>query len=176
MRAFIAIELPDEIRGAIYSLGLKVPGKISRVAEQNIHITLQFLGDISEGDAESVMGAVKGIRVEKFTAKADGISYFGGRDIHTVYAKITDNGEITGIYSKLHAALSKCGIKVEQDRQYIPHATIARVKQENAELRKFIGQNSSHYFGSFEVTSICIMESILTEKGPEYTKILEQSI
>ena len=176
MRAFIAIELPEAIRNEMFALGLKMPGRISRVAADNIHITLQFLGEISERDATLAIKAIKGISSEQFNAEAKGISYFRAKKIHTVYAKITDSGRVVDTYSEIQSRFSNLGIKVDQDRQYVPHATIARVKQEDPELSEFIDQNSSHYFGRFKVTSICMIKSVLTGKEPAYTKIFEQNI
>ena len=53
IRSFFAIDIPDEIRGAIgkvsYQLKASLPGIPLRwVAPQNIHLTLRFLGEISQ--------------------------------------------------------------------------------------------------------------------------------
>lgn len=173
MRAFIAIEMPKKIRESIYQFGSGIPGKISRVAESNIHVTLQFLGNIADESAAKAIDEIKKVDAESFSAEADGISYFGGREIRTVFAKIIDHGKITSIYSSIGKGLADSGINQDTEKKYIPHATIARIKEENVELRAFIGQNSSHHFGKFSVNSICFMKSILTEKGPLYSTVYE---
>ena len=51
MRAFIAIELPEEMRNALAQAQSHLKytgGDVKWVAEDNIHLTLKFLGEISE--------------------------------------------------------------------------------------------------------------------------------
>ncbi len=57
LRAFIAIELPSEIRSAIYKatagLHLAFDRSLVRwVAQHNLHLTLKFLGDVSPSKVE----------------------------------------------------------------------------------------------------------------------------
>ncbi len=173
MRAFIAIELPKDVRKRIYEFGLDLPGKVSRVAEENIHITLQFLGDISDETASDIIDEIKTVNEGRFTAEANGTSYFGGHEIRAVFAKIIDSGKISRIYLDLEARLAARGIKAGREEAYVPHATIARIKRGNAEIKAFISQNAAHNFGRFDVTSICLRKSVLTEKGSVYSTMYE---
>ena len=61
IRAFIAFELPENIRSFIGSIqkNLKYDGFDARwVRPENIHITLKFLGNINEADTEKISAAI----------------------------------------------------------------------------------------------------------------------
>ena len=176
MRTFVAIEIPAEMRRKIYSIGEKIPGRLSRVSEENIHITLQFLGELDEDGLASAESALNKISGQPFGVIIKGISFFGGRDVHTIYANVIDQGRIKVIYSDAGKLLSDAGLDFESEREYVPHATIARVKDGSAKIREFIGQNSDHLFGEFEIDSICLKRSVLSEKGPIYTTLYERKL
>jgi 2'-5' RNA ligase len=176
MRTFVAIEIPQEIRVKIHALGGKIPGRLSRMAIDNIHITLLFLGDINSEQLAKVQRAIATINVKPFSIAIKGISYFGGREMHTIFANVTDDGQTKAVYLELSELLLSFGIKVEHSREYIPHVTIARVKEGNADTREFIGRNSGQEFGEFNVSAICIKQSVLSEKGPVYTTLFERKL
>ena len=116
-----------------------------RVSIDNIHITLQFLGDVSEEKAAKAKEALERIREVPFKATIKGISHFGGRDMHTIFANVQDGGRIKGIFLDIGKSLSDVEIDFETEREYIPHVTIARVKQGGAEIKEFITQNSERH-------------------------------
>ncbi len=176
MRTFFAIEIPEEIRKNIHSAGEEMPGWLSRVSIDNIHITLQFLGDVSEEKAAKAKEALERIREVPFKATIKGISHFGGRDVHTIFANVQDGGRIKGIFLDIGKSLSDVEIDFETEREYIPHVTIARVKQGGAEIKEFITQNSERMFGEFEIKSVCLKKSVLTGKGPVYTTLYERKL
>ena len=175
MRAFVAIELPKEIRERLYAFSAGIPGRITRVPEENLHITILFLGEIGDGPAARAIEEVDKIDAATFTAEASGVSYFGGSNMQSIFARIEDRGRISSIHRLLREGLS--GITRSEDRkQYVPHATIARAKKDSHEARTFINLNSARAFGRFEVTSLCVKESVLTGNGPRYSTIHEHKL
>lgn len=175
MRAFIAIELPKEIRERLYAFSAGIPGRITRVSEENLHITVLFLGEIGDGQAVRAIEEVNKIDASPFMAEANGVSYFGDSHMQSIFARIDDHGRISSMYRLLREGLS--GMTGSGDRkQYVPHATIARAKKDNREVMAFINLNSTNAFGRFEVTSLCVKKSVLTDKGPEYSTIHEHKL
>ena len=64
MRAFIAIDLPTEIKQALAKLRdkLKTCGAdVKWVEAENLHLTLKFLGEVSEGKIGTVQGIIAGV-------------------------------------------------------------------------------------------------------------------
>ena len=108
MRTFVAIEIPKAIRSEIYSLGTKIPGKLSRVSEDNIHITLQFLGELGDKEVSLAVDALQKLSAEPFTATIKGVSYFGDQEVRTIYANIIDEGMIKKNIFRHHKPPMRC--------------------------------------------------------------------
>lgn len=176
MRTFVAIEIPEGIRREIYSVGLMIPGKVSRVSERNIHITLQFLGELDEATLPNAKKALDGIKAEPFPVSVRGISYFGRHEVRTIYANVIDDGATARIYKKAARLLNLAGLSFETERSYVPHATIARLKQPNEEAEEFVSRNLDRIFGEFRVSSICLKSSVLSAEGPVYTNLYEREL
>jgi len=55
MRAFISLELPEEIKKEIVKIQNKLPEFIGKKTEkQNLHLTLKFLGEVGEEELEKI--------------------------------------------------------------------------------------------------------------------------
>src|SRR3954464_5667215 len=71
MRLFTAIELPADVReslaGAQTSLKQKLSGKISWTAPRNLHLTLKFLGEVSDADVVRVCDALRTVSATSFS-------------------------------------------------------------------------------------------------------------
>lgn len=175
MRTFLAIDLPKELRTAMHDVCMEMPGRSVQVPEENIHLTLYFLGDIDEariGEAEKVMDS---INAKKFEAEVRGLSFFVTPAVQTVFAKVSDNGCSSDLYSSLSLGLSKIGFTPEL-REYVPHITLARMKRDDPKTKDFIKKNSDTFFGSFAANSISLKSSQLSKKGAIYTSLYEREL
>src|SRR3990172_5088457 len=82
IRAFIAIELPDEIRQRLGQLEtqLKTGGQqqVRWVNPESIHLTLKFLGNISSGRVGEITGAMEAAarEIPLFTIDVQGTGVF----------------------------------------------------------------------------------------------------
>ena len=59
MRVFIAVNLPDGVKEELLKYKYDVPAKWTK--KENIHITLSFLGYVSDERLESILRAVEGV-------------------------------------------------------------------------------------------------------------------
>ena len=86
MRAFIAIELPEEIRDELRRRQQAFHAICPRSAvcrdarwtrPEGIHLTLKFLGEISEDTSQRVIEALDGLgTVKKFQVEVRGFGFF----------------------------------------------------------------------------------------------------
>lgn len=169
-RVFIAINLPEEIKKEIYGkLSAKIPKEgCKAVARENLHITLQFIGYVSDGgigEIKQKMAALKETQSRPFGVSLSGTGEFNGR-VLWLGAREGD-AEICRIAEALGEAL---GIK---DERFHPHVTLARNKSlSSAEFGKIASALEKENYGArFEVKSVDLMESILKPQGPEYRKL-----
>ncbi len=96
VRAFIALELSDEIKNELTSAQQTLRGCRSRltfVNPGNIHVTAKFLGDVDERDLPEVIAALKKITFIPFPVTAGKVTVNNPRRPHTVWCTIDDAGE-----------------------------------------------------------------------------------
>ena len=177
MRAFIALDVPEEIRQRAETLGneFRMDG-ITLVKGDAMHITLQFLGEIDAAAGEKVVEAMKEVKRTPFRVSLSGLSYFTPRLIRVIFVELNGGGqEVKELYGKLSKVLSAKGIAFGQENDYTPHFTIARVKRvgDMRRLREALAKNSKAELGSFNATSIALKESTLTPEGPVYRTLYE---
>jgi RNA 2',3'-cyclic 3'-phosphodiesterase len=168
-RVFIAINLPDNIKNKLadyQSKWLNLPARWTK--EENLHITLAFLGDTAEEELLEVFKLAEKAagKYEPFFINLKKIIYGPKKGSpRMVWAE----GEKSEELGKLSFELNR-----EQGRSYIPHITLARLKtwefkQMEPEERPEINEDIDF---NFQVSSIEVMESELKRGGPTYT-ILE---
>ena len=179
MRAFISVELPDDIKEKIVGIvdTLKEAGQgVKWVEKKNLHITLKFLGWVPDEKIDNlkelVREAAKGHKI--FNAKFEELGTFPpGKHPRVVWVGTSKGAEeLKNIAISLEKSLSKAGYRAEE-REFTAHITIGRVKEKKkiGELVKAIDSNKNAKFGETVVGEICIMKSTLTPKGPAYEVI-----
>ncbi|MBP2143995.1 2'-5' RNA ligase [Methanococcus voltae] len=194
MRCFLAIELDEEInlkinefkKDLINELNSKnenngnntnnTNNKIKFVEDENIHITVKFLGDISEKQLEDLK-KVK-LNINK-NIEVKGLGIFPNKyEPRVLWIGISDLEEE---FKEVDKKLSKIGFKREYGVNYtkkiIAHLTIGRIKNINYDTKKWILQlvknNKSLEFGSCNINKISLKKSTLTPNGPIYETIHE---
>ncbi|MDE1871406.1 MAG: RNA 2',3'-cyclic phosphodiesterase [Candidatus Micrarchaeota archaeon] len=172
VRAFIAIDLPDHIKDGILELDRELEERARPVSKENMHITLLFLGEISEEKILLVKGAMNAVEAKPFKSSVKGVDTLPGRAPRVLFAKIgIGKKEMIDMYGSLANAVRDSGIVIES-REYIPHLTIARIKGfDRQAIGEFVERNSSVEFGEFVCDRITLRKSVLTGKGPVYTDL-----
>jgi RNA 2',3'-cyclic 3'-phosphodiesterase len=180
MRLFLAINLPAGLRKALFELAgpLSKQQGIRLVMGENIHITLKFLGDVEQDDVGNIISALDGIGCggivldgiipKPFNVSLEGLGAFPSlNNIRVVWAGCREGAD--GIVS-LHETVEARLPQFPKDRDFHPHATLARFKyaKEKKALSDFIQENKKRVFGSFELGSFELMKSELSPDGASY--------
>ena len=159
MRAFIAIEVPDYIKEKLVELQKELEGNcIKKVPPENMHITLNFLGEKTAEEVESITEKLRSMRVKtnKITVGGTGafpskhyirVVWVGARGCENIAEKTCFTGECV-----------KHG-----------HITIARVKC-RVDLEGFFKKHTEE-LGSFVPREMVVYESILKRPNPEYIEV-----
>ncbi|HIE41289.1 MAG TPA: RNA 2',3'-cyclic phosphodiesterase [Candidatus Aenigmarchaeota archaeon] len=171
MRCFIAINLPNEIKKEIWKISKKIPEEgIKKVTEENLHITLKFLGEVDNNQIEKIKYNLKEIKFNKFCVKLTGIGFFPNKNfIRVVWVSVGEGKEeIKKLQKMIDEKLLR--LKFNKEKIFEPHLTIARIKfLKNKEFLKELEKIKFNY--TLEVESFELMHSILQKKGPIYKKI-----
>jgi 2'-5' RNA ligase len=187
MRAFIAIELPKELREFLSRMQdqLKTSGgDIKWVAPDNIHLTLKFLGEIDDEKFAKIVKIIEGVTKETlpFPMRISSIGAFPKIDYPRVIWTGVDKGdkEAKQIVKELEAKIEKLGIPKEE-RAFSSHITIGRTRS-NLNREKLVAElkNLENKPGGenleFSVTKITLFKSTLTPKGPIYEVLQEANL
>ena len=183
-RAFIAIELPEEIIAFIRKIqeGLRSYGFKARwVRPENIHLTLKFLGDINNEDIKKAGDAIISAASENASMSlgAKGIGFFPGvkrsRVIWTGIAGQTR--ELAELQKTLDGKLDTIGFPKEK-RPFKGHLTIARIKRK-IDARRLV--DAMKEFGRFEsktfmADEVILFKSELKPSGAVYTKLMSAAL
>ena len=130
-RGFIGIDIDDFPKIIEFEKEIKkTNSKIKLVELKNIHITLKFLGDTSEGQIRNIENIMKNAiqDIESFNITLKGAGVFPNKKyIKIIWIGIHQGEPIIEIAYRIDKQLSNIGFKREK-KVFSPHLTIARVK------------------------------------------------
>jgi 2'-5' RNA ligase len=184
IRAFIAIEISDEVREGLKALqqDLKRTGaRVGWVAPENIHLTLVFLGDVFRSQVEPLANVLDVVAAEivPFRYEVAGSGFFGSlRSPRVIWVGVNEQGNaVTEIQARAVAAVREVGLKTE-DRPFHPHLTLGRIRSAGRveELTSLLASAKSTTFGSVEVRRLLLMQSHLEHQGVRYSVLHESAL
>ncbi len=181
MRTFVAIELDKEIKDTLSAFIQKLDTgerNIRWIKSQGMHLTLKFLGEVSEdkiSDVKTVMGNIVP-DFSPFHLRFNGTGTFPpqARIPRIVWIGIEKNETLHMIHTRIEKELHKIHFPKE-NRKFQPHLTLGRVKEPH-NLDKVIerlDQNRNTEFGTMVVDRIMLFKSTLKPTGAEYTMLSE---
>jgi 2'-5' RNA ligase len=181
MRTFIAVELPEETKEELQGLArqLRRAGiHASWVKSDRMHLTLRFLGEIDEDQAETVADYLaRGYAGRtSFECAVEGVGAFPNvRRPNVVWAGVGPlEGGLADTQAIAEQAALEIGLKPER-RRFRPHLTLGRIRKPEqaghlgralAPLRSFRGKE-------FSVGGVTLFSSTLTPEGPIYERLRE---
>lgn len=177
MRAFIAIDLPENLRAALGRkqavLGAVCPD--ARWSRQDaIHLTLKFLGEISDERAKQVTDALDGLEpFKKFSIEVKNFGFFpNARRPQVFWAGLEAPSALEQLVARVEAAMKNLGFAREQ-RTFTPHLTLARFKTPRPQpaLEALLERQRELTPDRFEVSEFFLFESKLSPRGAEYRKV-----
>lgn len=175
-RLFVAVELPQNMRDALadfcanFSRKKLFSGRCTR--PENFHLTLKFLGEISNDVAAKVDSALKNISFQPFDVR------FGSFDVLPTREKI----RILFVHL-ICPELPLLATQIEEDlefhferesRPFKSHVTVARIKSiQTYNYAKFLKEIDTTLLPemAWKVDSFVLKKSVLTQDGPIYETI-----
>jgi len=183
MRTFIAIEIPSEIKSALNALQnelRRAGADVSWTRQENIHLTLKFLGEVDErriGEIEKVcVDSAREFRPFALGLGATGV-FPNSRQPRVLWAGLS--GEIekaVEMQRRLDESLALIGFEREL-KDWRPHLTIGRLRS-NRKTRELLALADAHPLPSmsFVVSEIVLIKSELHPAGARYSTIARASL
>ncbi len=182
IRAFIAIELPQEIQLRLGELQQQLIDRKVRcvrwVSSGNIHLTLQFLGDTPSVKLEALRNELHPVIAaqEPFTYQVQGLSAFPNpRRPRVIWVGLQAPSDLATLHKLIERTVQKTGLSIE-DRNYSPHLTLGRVKRDASpgeilELSDTLGKIETGLLGMGIAKSVTLFRSDLRPEGSLYTPL-----
>src|SRR6266404_312162 len=135
-RLFIAIELPSNVRRTLIDridlVREAVPeARASWAGEENLHLTLKFLGDTEptkvEGLSQAIQRCANAVRPFEMNLESCGVFPPHGQP-RVLWIGVEDpSGQLASLHRELEDECGRVGFAREQ-RPFRPHLTIARIR------------------------------------------------
>jgi 2'-5' RNA ligase len=178
MRTFIAIDLPEPLRAALAEAqqGFRSACPDARwTRPEGIHLTLKFLGEISDAQAKQVVEALAQIGpFEPFSVEVKGFGFFPqARRPHIFWAGVAAPPALAEFAARIESHMEKIGF-AREDRAYSPHLTLARFKVPRPQpaLEAAIAARANTSLGKFEASEFFLFASELSPQGAHYRKVM----
>lgn len=174
-RSFVALELPGEAksfaRRAIDSLR-PAGADVKWVEPAHLHLTLQFLGNITDEQAKAAEAALRRACADEPPLKLilSGLGAFPDtRRPKVIWVGLDGETERLGrLADVLAVSMAACGIERET-RSFVPHLTLGRVRSgKNLEALAAALSESPPPL-SFRARDVGLFHSTLTPTGPIHT-------
>lgn len=173
LRLFVAVPLPPEVQDRLERIGFGIPGA-AWVPGENMHITLRFLGEVSNAEAADVDDALSSIRAPAFDLTLDGVGHFGSlRQTRSLWMGVARNPALQHLRDKVESALVRFG-QPRENRKFVPHVTLARFKGETGHhLANFLAEHNLLKIGPIRVDRFTLFQSYLKREGSLYEPLAE---
>jgi 2'-5' RNA ligase len=184
VRCFIAIELPDEVRGRLVRVQERLAGlgrAVRWTKAAQAHLTVKFLGEVPDDRIALVCEAARRIagRHPPFELTVQGLGCFPPRGpVRVLWAGV----------EPLPPALIDCRRECEQTfvemgyerehRPFAPHLTLGRVTDLRAStpIREALRAAEPFSAGTFTVHELIVFESVLAPSGPRHTPLARAAL
>lgn len=177
VRTFIAVELSDELRRRAADLIEKLQAAqadVKWVAVHNLHITLNFLGDVPESEIVPICQAVAAVSAETAPFELEVVGAGAFPNLHrprTIWLGAGAGQEsLCRLQERIEKALRPLGFKPES-RSFSPHLTVGRVRAPSpalARLTDLLNQYADRRVGQSRIHDVVVFSSQLERGGPIY--------
>ena len=170
VRLFVAIELSDVVKDALLRLQLGLKGA-KWVSRENLHMTIRFIGDVSENDVEDIDAALREVRYKPFPLEFGGLDVFlSGDRVRSLWIGVSVRVDMAYLKERVDGTLFRVGVGPDV-RKYVPHVTLARLRGRRQSLSNYFENVDPQTGVAIEVKEITLFSSYLRRKGAIYIPV-----
>jgi len=182
IRAFIAVDIEEprvvarlvQIRDAFVATG----APMKPVEDQNLHITIRFLGDTPVSLLDELHRVLEEAAPRRVLLRLRGVGAFPSIERPRVIWVGVEPGpgaeELRRIFEAVERGVRRLGWRPERE-EFVPHVTLARLKgRRNIErVVKLLREMEDVEVGEVYLEALRLKQSILTRSGPIYRTVRE---
>ncbi|SDF03999.1 RNA 2',3'-cyclic phosphodiesterase [Rhodobacter capsulatus] len=172
MRVFVGILLPEALWGAVAALqGALGCGR--PVAEEALHLTLAYLGEVDLPDLERLHEEISALPLAPFEVVMAGLDVIEAGDrTRALVLRLRPSPALEALQAKLVQAVRRAGLDLER-RRFRPHVTIVRFgkalgETQAARLGHLLESRGDVVLPAWRVTGFSLIRSHLGREGAQY--------
>ncbi|WP_310466934.1 RNA 2',3'-cyclic phosphodiesterase [Sphingomonas sp.] len=171
-RLFAAIRPPEAIRDQLIDAMDDGP-ELKWVGDEQVHLTLRFIGEVERPLAEDIAAALARVRAERFALSIAGIGRFDRRGGGALWAGIVPKPPVAALAAKIERACLAAGLAPEH-RAFHPHITLARWTRASAHAADAFAQRTRALASEpWPVEAFTLFESHLSRHGAHYEAVAD---
>ncbi|GGL29933.1 RNA 2',3'-cyclic phosphodiesterase [Halarchaeum grantii] len=176
MRLFVSVDLPESLVDPVRDLqsAFADADGLDPVDPANAHVTLKFLGDLTDEEYEDAVAAlergVEAAGVGPFEASFEGLGVFPSMEyISVVWLGVGAGADhLTALHDAFEREYAALGVEPD-DHEFTPHVTLGRLRHAGGKGRvREVVRERTPDVGAMRVGEVRLTESTLTHDGPEY--------
>jgi 2'-5' RNA ligase len=183
IRAFIAVDLPSEVQDCLGQVSVQLKGEMGRVPvrwvpQENIHLTLKFLGDVSTNNIQVLTELLEAETTNQkpMVFSVGGVGAFPKvRSPRVIWVGVEAPQELLALQRSIDSHTARIGYSRDR-RPFSPHLTLGRVSRNATpkEVRKIgevLASQTIGFLGVARIRAVHLYRSDLQPTGAVYTKL-----
>jgi RNA 2',3'-cyclic 3'-phosphodiesterase len=170
-RLFVAVVVPEPARDRLLAVRPAALPGLRLVGRDEMHLTLHFLGAVGEGQLATVVRALAGVKAAPFAVAVRGVGQFPlVGEAEVLWAGLAASPPLSALHHAVGIALTAAVGFQPEDRPYVPHVTLAHLKEAPAPgwVEDYLREHAALHIPSVPVARFALYSSVRTPDGPRY--------
>ena len=171
-RLFVALRPPAVIRRHCLDAIAGGPPGWAWQREDQLHVTLRFIGEVERPLAEDIASALGSIRAPSIDLGLHGVGFFDQGRQGALFARAVHRDPLEALHKKVDRALFSVGLEPDR-RAFLPHITLARRRKSAADPTAWLEAHAGLNAPLGAIGEFILYESRLGHDGAHYEPVAE---
>jgi len=138
--------------------------------EDQLHVTLRFIGEVERPLAEDIAAALGSIRAPSVDLCLHGVGFFDQGKQGVLFARAGPREPLEALHKKVDRALFSVGLEPER-RAFLPHITLARRRRSATDPTAWLEAHAGLSAPAEQIDQFILYESRLGHDGAYYEEV-----
>lgn len=170
-RYFVALPLPEDVRDALRTVQpCSMPG-MRRVDRDQFHVTLHFLGELTETECDQTKQALSKVHATDFQLTLHGLGVFPNPRYPTVlWAGVDVSPALVELHRVVGTVLTEAIGFQPEARPYCPHVTLARFTPASSPIAiaRHVQDHLDFAVAGIQARAVVLFCSVIADGKPRY--------
>jgi 2'-5' RNA ligase len=140
--------------------------------EDQLHVTLRFIGEVERRRADDIAAALVSIRAPAVELGLHGVGFFDQGPRGVLFARAIPRDPLAALHKKVDRALVLAGMEPDR-RAFLPHITLARRRRAATEPSAWLEAHAALSAPPEPIDQFILYESRLGHDGAHYEAVAE---